>query len=53
MYDKGPAEYDDLIFQRDLRANEPRVTVTIESTTTPQPPFASKVWASYVPGTLG
>ncbi|MFC4314451.1 DUF4861 family protein [Steroidobacter flavus] len=46
---KGPAEYDDLIFQHDLRANEQHVTVTIESTTTPQPPFASKVWAAYVP----
>lgn len=46
---KGPAEYDDLIFQRDFRANEPRVTVTIESTTTPQPPFPSKVWVAYVP----
>lgn len=46
---KGPAEYDDLIFQRDFRANEQRVTVTIESTTTPQPPLPSKVWAGYVP----
>ncbi len=46
---KGPAEYDDLIFQRDFRANEQRLTVTIESTVTPQPPFATKVWAGYVP----
>jgi len=45
----GPAEYDDLIFQRDFRANEPRVTVTIESTTHPQLPFQSKVRAGYVP----
>jgi hypothetical protein len=46
---KGPAEYDDLIFQRDFRANEQRVTVTIETTTKPQLPFPSKVWAGYVP----
>lgn len=45
----GPAEYDDLIFQRDFLANEQRVTVTIESTTQPQLPFPSKVWAGYVP----
>ncbi|WP_116810532.1 DUF4861 family protein [Steroidobacter cummioxidans] len=45
----GPAEYDDLIFQRDFRASEPRVTVTIESTTQPQPPLQSKVWAGHVP----
>ncbi len=50
---KGPAEYDDLIFQRDFRANEQRVTVTIESTTTPQPPFPSKVWAGLRAGTMG
>ena len=46
---RGPAEYDDLIFQRDFRANEQRVTVTIESTSRPQPPFPSKVWAGHVP----
>lgn len=46
---RGPAEYDDLIFQRDFRANEQRVTVTIETTAKPQPPFPSKVWAGYVP----
>lgn len=46
---RGPAEYDDLIFQRDFRADEPRVTVTIESTTKPQPPFPSKVRAGHVP----
>jgi hypothetical protein len=46
---KGPAEYDDLIFQHELGANDQRVTVTIESTATPQPPFPSKVWAAYVP----
>lgn len=46
---RGPAEYDDLIFQRDFRANEARVTVTIESTSQPQPPFPSKVWAGHVP----
>ena len=46
---RGPAEYDDLIFQRDFRANQQRVTVTIESTVTPQPPFPSKVWAGHVP----
>jgi hypothetical protein len=45
----GPAEYDDLIFQRDFRADEPRITVTVETTTQPQPPFPSKVWAGYVP----
>ncbi|WP_129780644.1 DUF4861 family protein [Peristeroidobacter soli] len=46
---KGPAEYDDLIFQHELGGNDQRVTVTIESTRTPQPPFASKVRAAYVP----
>lgn len=46
---RGPAEYDDLIFQRDFRANESRVTVTIESASKPQPPFPSKVWAGHVP----
>ncbi|GFE79944.1 DUF4861 domain-containing protein [Steroidobacter agaridevorans] len=46
---RGPAEYDDLIFQRDFRAGEQRVTVTIESTSKPQPPFPSKVWAGHVP----
>jgi hypothetical protein len=46
---RGPAEYDDLIFQRDFRANEHHVTVTIESTIKPQAPFPSKVWAGHVP----
>jgi hypothetical protein len=46
---KGPAQYDDLIFQHDFRAGEQRATVTIESIATPQPPLPSKVWAGYVP----
>ncbi|MET0535426.1 MAG: DUF4861 family protein [Steroidobacter sp.] len=46
---RGPAEYDDLIFQHDFAAGEQRATLTLETSPTPQPPFASKVWAGYVP----
>jgi hypothetical protein len=46
---RGPAEYDELIFQRDFAAGEKRAVMTVETTDTPQPPFPSKVWASYVP----
>lgn len=46
---KGPAEYDDLIFQVDFAAGKTREQVTIETSATPQPPFPSKVSARYVP----
>ncbi|MBM0104766.1 DUF4861 family protein [Steroidobacter sp. S1-65] len=46
---RGPAEYDDLIFQHDFAAGEQRAELTIETTEKPQPPFQSKVWVGYVP----
>jgi hypothetical protein len=46
---RGPAEYDELIFQHDFAAGEKRAVVTLETTATPQPPFPSKVWAGYIP----
>lgn len=46
---RGPAEYDDLIFQVDFSAGDSREMVTIETSATPQPPFPSKVFARYVP----
>jgi hypothetical protein len=49
---RGPAEYDDLIFQVDFAAGEAREVVTIETSATPQPPFPSKVSARHVPERL-
>jgi hypothetical protein len=49
---RGPAEYDDLIFQVDFAAGEPLEVVTIESSATPPPPFSSKVSARHVPERL-
>ena len=46
---RGPAEYDDLIFQVDFAVGKARETVTIETSATPQPPVPSKVFARYVP----
>ncbi len=46
---RGPPEYDELIFQHDFAAGEQRAVMTLETTVTPQPPFASKVWAGYIP----
>jgi hypothetical protein len=46
---RGPAEYDDLIFQVDFAAGDAREWVTIETSPTPQPPFASKVSVRHVP----
>jgi hypothetical protein len=46
---RGPAQYDDLIFQHTFAAGEQRAVVTIEASPTPQPPFASRVWAGHVP----
>lgn len=49
---RGPADYDDLIFQLDFATGERRELVTIETATTPQPPFPSKVSARHVPERL-
>jgi hypothetical protein len=46
---RGPAEYDDLIFQVEFAAGETREVVTIETSATPQPPFPSKVAVRHVP----
>lgn len=46
---RGPAEYDDLIFQVDFAAGDTREVVTIETSATPQPPFPSKVAVRHVP----
>ncbi len=49
---RGPAEYDDLIFQVDFVAGEREEVVTVETSSTPQPPFPSKVSARHVPERL-
>jgi hypothetical protein len=46
---RGPPQYDDLIFQHSFAAGEQRAIFTLEASPTPQPPFASRVWAGHVP----
>jgi hypothetical protein len=46
---KGPQRYDQLIFQHDFAANEKSATFTVEASATAIAPYATKVYARYVP----
>ena len=46
------AAYGELMFQHDFAAGETTASFTIEKTTTVSPPFASRVFARYVPERL-
>jgi Domain of unknown function (DUF4861) len=46
---KGPPVYNNLIFQHDFAAGEPKATFTVEVSPGPVPPFPAKVYVRYIP----
>ena len=46
---KGPACFDDLIFQHDFAAGEKSAAFTVEISSLPVPPFPSQVCVRYIP----
>ena len=46
---KGPAHFDDLIFQHDFAAGEKSATFTVEPSSLPVPPFPALVYVRYIP----